>query len=171
MKYHRVAAVLFLVCLPSFSRADEPAPAPSSVGVSANLLGVLTLNPTLDVEATAFHSWTVGVTAWWEVRAVEDRWGQVRIAYYPWGTSMQGLGLAVTGGLHRAYRSDANAPRIHATSPTVGALAGYDFRLGKSRGVRLGLVGGIKTTLANHDDNSPLRPVYAEARVNLGWVF
>lgn len=146
---------------------------PSRLAVSANLLGLATLNPTLDVEAKIVGPLTLGVTGWWEVRSVEDRWGQVRVSFYPFGTAMKGLGVAVTGGVHRAYREadSRDSIRSMATSPTVGLLASYDLRVLRSEHLRLGIAAGAKVTLSDHDDRSPLKPIYAELRLHVGWVF
>lgn len=165
------AALLYVAVALMVPVARAEAPTPRQVGVAANVLGVATLNPTVDVEVALTRGFTVGATAWWEVRAVQDRWGQVRVGFYPGGAPFAGLGLALTGGFHRAYREgDAAADvRPEATAATVGVLVGYTWRFWDR--MVLTPVLGAKATLSDHDDLSPLARGYLEGRLNLGLVF
>jgi hypothetical protein len=153
------------------SVAQAETPAERRLGIATNVLGVATLNPTVDVEVSLTRGWTVGATAWWEVREVQDRWGQVRIGFYPGGRPLVGLGLALTGGFHRAYGQDeaVAARKIQATSATAGLLVGYTWRFWDR--MVLTPVLGAKATLSDNDDPSPLAPAYIEGRLNLGAVF
>lgn len=165
-------ALLAVLTVPAASGATEPTASVARFAVSTNALGVATLNPTLDVEVAVWRGLTVGATAWWEVRDVQDRWAQARVTVYPWQGPMRGFGFALTVGAHRAYREDG-APattREQATAGTLGALALYSLRLGAAEHVLVSVVAGAKATLAN-DDPSPLARVYGEARLNLGWAF
>jgi hypothetical protein len=148
-------------------------PVPETFAISANVLGLLTQNPTVDIEYRVAKRFTIGLTAWWEVRAVEDRWGQVKITYYFDDYAMNGFGLGLTGGAHRAYRESGAGADIkeQAESMTVGILASYTWRLGDSKNVFIAPVAGIKRTFSDNNSNSPLMPYYAEARLNIGFIF
>jgi len=116
---------------------------------------------------------TLGATLWWEVQKVEDRWGQVKLTYYFSEYAMRGLGLSVTGGIHRAYKEPDAAANIkpEATSATLGMLASYAWRFGKSERVYIAPLVGFRKTLSDTGDDSPLDAYYPEARLNVGMVF
>jgi hypothetical protein len=171
-----LVSVLVHFGAPNLATAEASSSAaivPARLALQVNILGLATLNPTLDLEAALTHGFTLGATAWWEVREVQDRWGQIRLTYYPGGIPMKGLAFALTGGVHRAYReSDADTTiRPEDTSLTAGLLANYGFRFGKSEHLMLAIVAGVKSVLTTPGADSPLQPFYIEARLNLGWVF
>ena len=64
--------IVSALCMPL--SAQDQGGLPQTFGVYANVLGLATLNPTLDLEYRLYSTFTMGFTAWWEVRKVEDRW-------------------------------------------------------------------------------------------------
>jgi len=146
---------------------------PSTFGISTNILGVATLNPTLDIEYSVCKSFTIGGAVWWEVRDIRDRWAELKVTYYPFGTNMKDLGLSLTGGFHTAWKDDDAKAEIidEETSATVGILASYSWRFLKSKSLILTPIVGIKKTFADDYDISPLQSIYPEVKINIGYIF
>jgi len=164
-----LTTVLTLCVLPV--RAAETGPPTGRLAV--NVLGLATANPTLDAEWIVSDGFGIGGTVWWEVREVQDRWGQLRAAWYPFRTAPFKLGVAATVGAHTAYRPDGDPLTIRedATAATLGGLVQYGWSLGAERRWTIEIVTGAKATLGENGDDSPLQKVYIEGRLNVGWVF
>lgn len=170
MKKQLVIALLLTGCIAL--RAQSAAPESGPLTVSVNTLGVISLNPTLDLEYALTSSWSVAGTAWYEVRDVRDRWAQLRLSWYPGGVIQSKLGLSLTGGVHRAWPEEDSAfEESSDTAPTLGMLAQYSWRLGSSKRTFLSVVVGAKKCLSDSKKDSPLESGYAEGRLNLGRIF
>ena len=140
--------------------------------VAVNMLGVLSLNPTLEIEYSLSSSWSLAATAWYEIRDVRDRWGQMRLSWYPVGTVQNRWGVSLTGGVHRAWPEKSPAGTESAdTSPTAGLLVHYSWRLGQSRKTFINLTMGGKKCLADRQEDSALRSGYVEGRMHIGRMF
>lgn len=163
--------IVSALCMPL--SAQEQVGIPQTFGIYSNILGLATLNPTLDIEYRIYGTFTMGLTAWWEVRKVEDRWGQVEFTYYFGDYAMKGFGLSLTGGVYRAYRGEDDSDDVKSsdTAGTAGMLASYAWRFGPSEMVFLAPAIGFKKTFAGEYDDSPLKSWYAEASLNAGIVF
>lgn len=173
MKRHILTTLILLTFtgfLPAQQNTRIP---PDTFAISSNVLGLITLNPTLDIEMKFMKSLTLGATVWWEVYNVEDRWGQIKITYYFGNYAMKGFGLSITGGVHRAYKESDAAVTIkpEATSATLGMLASYTWRFGNSERLFITPMIGFRKTLSDTGGDSPLEPYYPEARINLGVAF
>ncbi len=152
---------------------SAPKDAPATWGISCNVLGLATLNPTLEVEFPLTRSLTLGGTVWFEVRDVEDRWAELKFTYYPSGTMMQNFGIALTGGFHTAWKEEDAKPEIKAyeSSPTLGFLVSYSWRFLVNKRLVLTPVIGSKKPFSSDFSISPLMKVYPEFRVNVGYIF
>lgn len=152
---------------------SAPNDAPATWGISSNVLGLATLNPTLDVEYSLNRSLTLGTTIWWELREVQDRWAELKFTYYPSGTMMRNFGIALTGGFHTAWKEEDAKPEIlnHETSPTLGILVSYSWRFLENKRLVLTPVIGSKKPFSADFSISPLMKLYPEFRVNVGYVF
>lgn len=140
--------------------------------VSINTLGVVSLNPTLEIEYAVASSWSLAATAWYEVRDVRDRWAQLRLSWFPGGTLERGWGFSMAGGVHRAYpEAESVFAKANDTAPTVGVLAHYSWRMGKSGRTFINLTVGGKKCISERAAGSPLQTGYAEGRVNIGRIF
>lgn len=162
-------SILLTLCMMVIAHAEtdqEP-----KLVASSNLLGLITLNPNLEIDVSVYGPLSIGGSIWWEVREVEDRWAQGRVTYYPLGLNYERLGLSITGGWHKAWRErDAvNQALPSASSATMGGLISWDFVFKSIRPLRIALLSGAKWTLSNNDDNSPLKPSYIELRLLAGW--
>ncbi|MBN8706914.1 MAG: hypothetical protein J0L62_13645 [Bacteroidetes bacterium] len=146
---------------------------PTTFSISTNLLGVVTLNPTLDAEYSIYKSLTIGGAVWWEVREVKDRWAEFKLTYYPLSENMNKLGVSFTGGFHTAWKKKDAKPEIidKETSATVGVLASYSWRFLKENQLSLTPIAGIKKTFSEDYDRSPLMSIYPELKINIGYVF
>ncbi len=142
------------------------------LAVSVNTLGMISLNPTLELEYSLTSSWSLAATAWYEVRDVRDRWAQLRLSWYPGGAMQSRLGFSLAGGVHRAYPEENSAfTESHDTAPTVGMLAHYSWRIGPSKRTFINVTVGGKKCLSDGKKNSPLESGAAEGRVNIGRIF
>lgn len=143
------------------------------IAISANVLGIATLNPTLDLEIPVFDNFTFGGTVWWEVKDVEDRWWQLRLGYYTSDNAFKGLGFSLTAGYHIAYNKDSSdkPTETNRSAATLGLLGHYTWRFLESEKLFLSIVAGAKVTLDNNILSSPLKMFYGEGRLNVGWAF
>jgi len=159
---------------PSLLRAQSAqAEIPSTCGISTNIFGLATLNPTLDLEYSIYKSLTIGGTIWWEVRDVEDRWGELKLTYYPSGTAMRNFGISLTGGFHTAWKEADAKPEIldSESSATMGILASYSWRFLANKRLILSPVIGAKKAFSNDFAVSPLMKLYPGVKISFGYVF
>lgn len=139
--------------------------------VSVNALGIVSLNPTLELEYAVASSWSLAAIAWYEVRDIRDRWAQLRLSWYPGGALERGWGFSMAGGVHRAYpEAESVFAKANDTAPTVSMLAHYSWRMGKSGRTFMNLTVGGKKCISARAADSPLQAGYAEGRLNIGRI-
>lgn len=141
------------------------------MSVSANVLGIATLNPTIDIEYRVMKKVTVGGTVWWEVFEIEDRWAQCKVSWYPGKETYRGLGLSVTGGFHNTLRNGNESEDLpdNEIHPTFGGLISYTWRVGRQKRLLIFPVTGYKQVIGEQPTLG--KEGYFEARINLGWLF
>ena len=103
-----------------------------------------------------------------------DRWATGRVMYYPGGIALDGFGVGITAGAHRAerrYREDPTVVLAHDGGATLGALATYNYFFGPRRRLFFGPGLGFDRVLKSVPVNSPLSSTYYEVRAAVGIAF
>lgn len=102
-----------------------------------------------------------------------DRWIEGRVLFYPGGRPLEGFGVGVMAGAHRAERKFREDPVVlqHDGGATLGAIATYTYFYGPRRRffVRPGV--GYNRVLKNVAVNSPLSQNFFELQATLGIAF
>ena len=163
------------------ARAQAPAPRqlPYDQTLSATPLFIPFGNISADYERTLGpRGFTVGLAGVYNWRTQlyprRDRWALARVMYYPAGVALDGLGVGVSVGAHRAerrYREDPAVVLAHDGGATLGALVSYNYFYGQNRRVFFGPGLGVKRVLKSVAANSPLSPTYFEVRAAIGIAF
>ncbi|HEY0779645.1 MAG TPA: hypothetical protein VGD56_16875, partial [Gemmatirosa sp.] len=100
-----------------------------------------------------------------------DRWAKGRLMYYPGGVALDGFGIGVAVGAHRAERRHDEDPAVvlaHDGAATLGAIATYNYFFGPRQRLFFGPGFGIDRVLKSVPVNSPLSSTYYEVRASLG---
>lgn len=141
------------------------------VALSANVLGIGTLNPTMDLDVYVGGGFSLGAAVWWEVLRCEDRWGQVKATWWPGGSFLRGFNASLTAGWHYATGDWERRDEIpDRGAATLGFLGGYALRFGPRDRIALNALAGCKLAYPA-PSGGPIDPWYPEARCNVGWTF
>lgn len=151
--------------------AEVPAEGPRQlVAINPVFIPFGTLTAEYEFRVTGLAS--LGMSAWYEYADVRARWLYLKALVYPWGEAPSGFSLGPTFGLLRAYRDpDALDQLPRDTSPTIGAMAQYNFLFGPADLYLLGVGIGGRTPLKHISPDSPIERLDGDVRLVAGLAF
>jgi hypothetical protein len=129
-----------------------------------------TLSAEYEFRVTARAS--LGLSGWYEFDDVRARWLYLKALIYPWSDAPNGVSLGPTLGLLRAYREPTAVDQVpRDTTPTIGAMAQYNFLFGPADLYLLGVGIGGRTPLLHVSANSPIERLDGDVRLVAGLAF
>ncbi len=160
------------------AQAAPPRSPPVDQTLSATPLFIPLGSFSADYErAAGVRGLTVGVAGTYNATTQlyprRDRWLTGRVMYYPAGVALDGFGVGVTAGAHRAERKYREDPAVlaHDGGATLGAIATYNYFFGPRRRLFFGPGVGVERVVKSVAANSPLSPTYYEVRAAIGIAF
>lgn len=177
-----LAVAGFCLSVPALSAAMDPEPPNNTapLAVDRSPRHAIAINPVFipfgtlsgEYELRATRLTTLGLSGWYEYRDVRARWLYLKALVYPWRRALDGFGLGLTAGVLRAYRDPADAADMPSdTTPTLGAMAQYNYLLGPNDLCLLGTGIGARTPLKHIAEDSPLKRVDGDVRIVAGVAF
>jgi hypothetical protein len=180
-----VAAALALASVWTTARAQAPAPRPESppaprFTVATNPIAPVFGAYSAELEAPAGRRGvTVGVGGTYDTDRDNMSWVEGKALYYFGGRPLSGLSAGLTAGL--ASTRGPVGPSCGGVPPQgceqgtetaalAGALAGYNWLLGRRRQVLIGTGVGVQRIFAGNE-TSRMPGVVADGRLVVGWAF
>jgi len=162
-----LACQMQLTGLMAKDTATRPA---SEIAINPVFLATGTLST--EFETLVKPHWSVGANLWYEYSDVEARFAYLKLLYHPYHTNLKGFGIGASAGMITRYREkDKPNQKSSDTAPTLGAIAQYNWLLGKNDNWLLGIGFNLHAILKDYDGNSPLRRVDGDLRLMTGYAW
>lgn len=165
-------AVLALAALPAAVHAQVAGPQRRSV-FSINPLGIPFEYFSAEFERSVTNLASLGVTgSWLDIGDGEYTTAEVKLRFYPNEEWPNGFSLGLAGGVTRVSETQFQAPDRTETRPTIAVIVDYNWLIGKSERILVGVGVGAKRILgASGDDYNDVLIAYPTARFQVGLTF
>lgn len=164
-----LALVLGLSALPAGATAQDAGPARRNV-LSLNPLGIPFEYFSAEYERQLTSLASLGLTGSYLGWGDGDySTAEVKLRFYPNEEWPGGFSLGLSAGTTRLTEERFQEPDVRETRPTVGVIVDYNWLLGRSKRLVVGLGVGAKRVLgARDDDFNDLSVAYPTARFQVG---
>ena len=174
---NRFALMAAMIALPvATATAQNVAP--------RNVISIQPLNAMMTVFAGEYEhglgkaaSWGIGATYWdagdESVSELKYSSADVKVRYYPQGTTLQGFSIGGSVGFTQA-KETAGSTETSQSAPSLGVLLEYQWLMGAKKSFSMSLGAGAKALFLDEDNFSSggdFTARYPTARISIGYAW